>query len=517
MNSLLPISDFEKIITNNNKFVDKTDIIFNLVKLEGIFSLNRPRKFGKSLILSIIKCYFEGKKNLFKDLKISNYENIWDEYPIIYINFLQYSIYTIEELNLSFIDIINQIEKKFGISTDKNSNINVRFNDCINNIKLNFKKNVIILIDEYDSPILCNLNKSYLEHIINKMRGFFSVFKINPNIKFGLLVGISPINNNFFSSINNIVSLSSYKGFDYLCGFTQNEIEKYFEKELLALSEKKNISLSECYSIIKEKYDGYKFSKFQELAIYNPIDILNLVINEDFNNFWFYSGKSKFLVDILKNSEIIINDLFNPLSELEIENFLEYKSNPIPFFFYNGYLTIKNYNELTNEFTFNFPNTEIDKNFIYLIKPFYFNTIGSDNSYFSIFNFIQDLKNGNLENFLNRLKSFFSDNHYKFIGDAEKYFHNSFFIFCKLLGFQCEVEHSTNKGSIDLIVKTTNFIYIFEFKYNKTEYEALYQIKNKNYSLPFVNDKRKIFLIGVNFDGETRNLNKFIIEQLKKN
>ena len=507
-------SDFKKIIDMKYKYIDKTEIIYNLIIQRGFFFLNRPRRFGKSLLISIIKCIFEGRKELFKNLFIYNKLSNWDKYPIITFDF---SSRVVENQN-SFEKMIHSSINKAEILNELENNISEenyidRFDKFLLNAYNKYKKSVVILIDEYDYFLLNNLNNEIMfNQIKNLMKNFFTYLKSNQEfISFLFITGITNISlNNFFSGVNNIYDISSKSNFFYICGFTEEEIKENFKDEINDILVKFNMDYEDCLSKIKKYYDGYKFNGNQKIGIYNPIDILGLFDIKSFDFFWFNNGKSSFLAEFIKYNKVVISNLINSnLYEYEISEINFNNINPIAILYQTGYLTIDLYDSSKKTYKMKFSNFEIESNFFEYLKNYFFNNLKINNIY-DISNFKKYLENGDINNFCKTLKIFFDDSNYQIIGDAEIYFHNSCYIFCKLLGYQTDVEINTKNGRIDMVVNTSCYIYIIEFKYNKNAKFALKQIINKKYQekyLKFVD--KKIFLVGINFDGDSKGINDY--------
>ena len=490
------ISDFELIRKNKYKYIDKTHILYQLIKAEGgYFILNRPRRFGKTLIISTLNNFFQGKKHLFEKLFIYEKINEWEEFPILIFDFSQRSVNNIGDykkiINLTIKKTMNKYDISINLTEDYLDNLSFFFES----VKNKFNKKLVILIDEYDTPLLNNLNNDKLCNEIQKeMNNFLGFLKSEySSIRLFLAVGITTFfKNNIFSGANNIIDINLNKDFINICGFTEEEIKNNFDKEINNVSNYNKITKIECYNKIKKYYDGYKFSHFQEKGLYNPIDILSLIQFKEFNFYWFKTGIPSSLVELIKTKNIeLYNMINNTVNENQLIDFNIFEINPVTLFFQSGYLTIKNYDSNNKQYELKFTNYEIEFCFYTYIQKFFFNNILKNKSYYDINLFKKDLEEGKIKDFCERLKDFFFDNNYQIMGNLEIYYHNCVFIFCKLLGFNCDVEIKISNGRIDLVVKTLKFNYIFEFKYNKSSKTELRQIKDKVCMNKYKNEKNK--------------------------
>ena len=502
------ISDFEKLITQNYKYVDKTNIIYDLIQNCGTYFLNRPRRFGKSLIISTIEKFFLGKKNLFENLFIYNKIDNWEEYPIIKFDF---SIFLIEKKEENLIDLINyyinQAEDIYQIES-KEKNYIFRLSDFIIKCSKKYNKSIVVLIDEYDAPLINNLNnKELFEEILKILRNFFSIFKsLQSKIRFVFITGITKFSiDNLFSGANNIFDISDKKEYINICGFTEEEIQKNFKKEIEEIAYEKNLDLNLCYNDIKKYYDGFKFSCNQNEDLYNPIDILGFIQFKRFDFFWFKSAIPSFLIKYIKTNDILLQSLIEKNYNLNDFNQIDtFKMIPISIFYQIGYLTIDKYDEMKKLYKMKFSNYEIEFNFFNYIKDFFFNYLFKENE-FDILKFKEELNLGQVNNFCKRLSIFFTDNNYQLTGNKEIYYYNCIYIFFKLLGFNSKVEIITNNRRINMVLETIKYIYIIEFKYNKNVEIAPKQFKNKEYYNKYLLKNKEIYLIGINFE---ENLNK---------
>ena len=315
-----------------------------------------------------------------------------------------------------------------------------------------------------------------------------------------------------FSDLNNLIDISMDEGYDTLCGITEEEMHRYFEESIQKLAERYKISYEETCARLKKRYDGYHFVEYGT-GVYNPFSLLSTFRASKFGSYWFETGTPTFLVQLLQRENFYLPDLTQQQVSADMLNCIDAMDrNPIPVIYQSGYLTIKDYDEEFKVYTLGFPNEEVEEGFANYLLPYYAHT-GSEGAPMYVRNFVLALRNGKPEQFMKRMQVLFADTDYKIVGNAELYFQNAFYIVTKLLGFYTEVERTISDGRIDMIVKTKDYIYIFEFKYDQNADIALQQIENKGYAKPFVTDGRKIVKIGVNFSREHRCIDEWKIKE----
>ena len=499
------IQNFEKLRTDDCAYVDKTASLYELAKNKWCYFLSRPRRFGKSLLLSTLKSFFQGKKELFEGLAIAELEQSWETYPVLYID-LNVGIYTSTEgLWEALNSNLSILEKTYGIAKETNDNAQ-RFRDLIWNLATKTGKKVVILVDEYDKPLLQAIDNEPLQQDFrNILKAFYSNLKTcDEYIRFAMLTGVSKFSKiSLFSDLNNLTDISLDERY-------ADEIEHHFSEHLEAFAQKEGTDKATVMEEMRKMYDGYHFSKSVSKGMYNPFSVLNALDKCDFDNYWFSTGTPTFLIKLLQNGDYDLRDFSEGklwASDLAAKESL--KQEPIAMFYQTGYLTIKGYDKELGMFHLGFPNREVEQSFLKFLLPRF---TGNNDNRSSVFigRFVLDLRNGDIESFLTRMKSFFANTPYELVRDLENHYQNVMFTICRLLGYYTQAEYHTSSGRIDMVVTTQQYTYVFEFKFNKTAKEALEQIERKDYPLPFSADGRKLFKIGLNFSKETNTIDDFV-------
>ncbi len=514
------IQTFEKIIKDGYLYVDKTELVYDLITTGQYYFLSRPRRFGKSLLMSTIEAYFKGRKELFAGLKIAELESEWESYPVFRFDMSGGNLETPEDLKEHIDSYLNFIEKDNGIHSD--SSFAIKFRELIIDAYQKTGKRVVILIDEYDKPILDLLHDDEkLEPMKAALRGFYSVIKsCDEYIEFAMLTGITKLGKvSIFSGINNLLDMSMLPKFYGICGTTENEFHEYFKNSIYQFAIDNAISEEEAWNVFKRMYDGYHFADTREY-IYNPYSVLNAFNDSQIGSYWFKSGSSNYLIKLIDKHPYRLDTLEGAVrTEIELGDIAGIEYDIVPLLFQSGYLTIKKtlpsmgYGNAPKEFVLGFPNNEVNTAFWESLAKRYFRSIDG-NSAFNLRQFINDVNQGHTENFMLSLKSLFADTSSEYEKNKEIHFQNMMAIACKMLGLAVRTEVHSAAGRCDMQIHTTNFVYIFEFKIDGTPEEAMAQILEKGYANPFESDQRTIFLIGANFLTSTRTLDSWIIEKL---
>ena len=501
------IQDFESLRNDGYVYVDKTALIYKLATTGRYYFLSRPRRFGKSLLISTMEAYFRGKRELFKGLAIEQLEKDWKEYPILHID-LNTAKYDSADALLNVLnDILSYWESLYGTSPTEVTP-ELRFKGIVRRACEKTGQRVVILVDEYDKPMLQAIGDEELQdEYRNTLKAFYSVLKTQDRyIKFAFLTGVTKFGKvSVFSDLNNLEDISMLEPYADICGITEKEIHCMFDSEVALLAGKEGIEKDECYAKLKDCYDGYHFRQNSE-GVYNPFSLLNTLKSKCFGDYWFETGTPSFLVYLLKQADYNLNNLQEEMVSADILNSVDSMSkNPIPVIYQSGYLTIKDYDREFKIYRLGFPNKEVENGFIKYLLPLY-TPIEENKSEFYVANFINDIRRGNPDGFMERLQSLFADSDYKITGKMEKYFQNSMYLIFKMMGFFTEVERTTSRGRMDIVMKTKDYIYVMELKLDGTADEALRQIDDKGYAEPFKSDGRQIYKIGVNFSSETRGI-----------
>ena len=508
------IQDFDKIINEGYTYVDKTELIYKLVHEGSYYFLSRPRRFGKSLLMSTLEAYFSGKRELFHGLAIDKLKKEWTVYPVLHLDLNTGKYDTKDSLFHVLDDFLCKLEATYGTFPSEKA-LELRFMGLIARIYEKTGKPVVILVDEYDKPLLQSINNKELQDDFRAtLKAFYSALKTQDRyIRFALLTGVTKFGKvSVFSDLNNLTDISMDESYDTLCGITEEEMHRYFEESIQKLADRYDISYEEACARLKKRYDGYHFVEYGT-GVYNPFSLLSTFRANKFGSFWFETGTPTFLVQLLQRENFYLPDLTQQQVSADMLNSIDAMDrNPIPVIYQSGYLTIKDYDEEFKVYTLGFPNEEVEEGFANYLLPYYAHT-GSEGAPMYVRNFVLALRNGKPEEFMKRMQVLFADTDYKIVGNAELYFQNAFYIVTKLLGFYTEVERTISDGRIDMIVKTKDYIYIFEFKYDQNADTALQQIEDKGYAKPFATDGRKIVKIGVNFSREHRCIDEWKIKK----
>ena len=506
------IQSFSQIIEDGYVYADKTALVYDLVTTGKVYFLSRPRRFGKSLLVSTLECYFGARKELFKGLAMERLEKNWYAYPVFKIDFNGGEYKQEGTLTSTLLYYIELWEKDYG-ATSPEAPIGKRFEQILRNACEQTGRKAVVLIDEYDKPILDVLDTPLEEENRDILKAFYSTFKsADDYTRFVFLTGVTKFSQvSVFSGFNQPNDISMSARYEALCGITQEELEYYFAEPIGWMAKKYKCTIAEMKLQLKQQYDGYHFS--DELTdIYNPFSLINAFFNNRIDDYWVRTGTPTYLQTLLRHNQEGINDLTGKYYEPKM--FIDYKADvekPLPMIYQSGYLTIKGYDERFGIYRLGFPNREVEEGFVRFLLPYYAN-VNKVESPFEIQKFVREVRAGDYESFFRRLQSFFSDIPYELARELELHYQNVLYIVCKLVGFYVKAEYHTSEGRVDMVLQTDKFIYIMEFKLNGTAEEALQQINDKHYARPFETDSRKLFKIGVNFSAQTRNIEKWLVE-----
>lgn len=502
------IQNFEKIRTEDFLYVDKTAEIYKLAKEGRYYFLSRPRRFGKSLLVSTMEAYFSGRKELFSGLAIEKLEAEWKQHPVLHLDLsgVSYTDESVLERVLS--DKLAKWETLYG-AVNTSDILGLRFKEVIEAAYNETGNQVAILIDEYDKPIIDNLgNEPTLSHLRSTLQGFYSVMKsMDARIRFGFLTGVTKIGKmSVFSGLNNLNDISMIPDYVDICGVSETELHEYFDESISELSSANEMSKEECYVKLKSMYDGYHFCE-DSIGIYNPFSLLNTFQNKKFREYWFETGTPGFLVEVMRKTSFDVTTLENQTVDSTLmSNADAIFENPVPYLFQSGYLTITGYNDMFRLYQLGFPNQEVKNGFLNCLLKYYVPMSPDMSGTTLIYQLWHSITEGNPKLFMQILSSLFANTSYQIQGETEKDFQYAMYIISALLGEYVQVERTTSNGRIDLIIQTKEFIYIFELKVNADADVALRQIAEKGYARPFECDSRKLFKIGVNFSTATRRI-----------
>ncbi len=499
---------FEELIRGKFLYVDKTEYIWNMIRpaTAGYF-LSRPRRFGKSLTVSTLKAVFQGKKELFKGLAIYDKPYDWKQYPVIHLDMNGLDFSSVEELESSLCDLVTEAAASHELRLES-AHAASMFRALIN--QLAEQEQVVILVDEYDKPILNNLGKPHAQKILDKLKTFYSVIKaFESKERFVFVTGVSKFCHvSLFSDLNNLTDISMHRDYATMFGYTQEEFETYFADRIDSACKQLNMPCEELLPEIKQWYDGYRFHAKAE-SVYNPVSLAQFFMNDaEFNNYWFSTGTPSFLVELTKKADFNFEKtLSEPVMGLAFNAFEIDKIDPLALLLQTGYLTIKSSFVDLGEtlYYLDFPNREVKSAFeTYLISDYA--SIPQETVGANVFKMVKAIKARDINLFMELLKTFFAAVQYDVATDTEGRFQLLFYSVFLLIGVRVEAESRTNNGRIDAVICDGDHVYIFEFKINQTAGIALDQIREKEYFRKYQHSGRKIILVGANFDTVSRQI-----------
>ena len=505
------IQNFEKLRESGYLYVDKTALVHRMVKTGMYYFLSRPRRFGKSLLVSTLKAYFEGKRELFKGLDMERLEKDWVSYPILHMDLNIGKYDSPESLDHILNDALAQWERLYG-TEDSEVTFPLRFAGVVRRAHERTGQRVVILVDEYDKPMLQAIgNEGLQETFRTTLKPFYGVLKsMDEHIKFAFLTGVTKFGKvSVFSDLNNLNDISMDEQYASICGMTDEEVAHYFPEDVHALATARGMTDEETFAELKRYYDGYHFTAASK-GIYNPFSLLNAFYRRGFGSYWFETGTPTYLAELLKKESYDLSQLPREEATADVLNGIFDSHSPIPVIYQSGYLTIKGYDERFGIYTLGFPNWEVEEGFVRFLMPFY-TRVNQTESGFEIQKFVRDVENGQPEAFLERLRTFFTGTPYELVREQEVYYQNVLFIVFRLAGFYVQAEFHTSRGRVDLVLQTDKYVYVMEFKLEGTAEEALQQIEEKGYACPFALDKRQVFKIGVNFSNKSRTIDSWLI------
>lgn len=508
------VQSFEKLRSEGFLYVDKTALVYRLAQAGIPCFLSRPRRFGKSLLLSTFKAYFEGKRDLFHGLAVEQLEQNWYEYPVLHLSLNAEKYDSVERL-ADMLDRQLRVWEELYDTGGRGTTFSGRFSEVIRRAYKKTGRRVVILIDEYDKPMLRAIgNEELQEQFRETLTAFYTVLKdADEWTQFVFITGVTKFAQmGIFSTLNQLNDISFVPDYDTLCGMTRPEIEHTFAPEIHALAAATDGTYDDTLARMTRLYDGYRFWYGQREAVFNPFSVLGVLQNRMFSNYWFASGTPTFLADMLKQTSFDLRQLDGiEVSAASLSDDRANVHNPVPMIYQSGYLTIKDYDPEFQIYTLCFPNEEVKYGFLNFISPFY-TPVASTDTAFYIGKFIHELRAGDVEAFLHRLRCFFADFPYELNAKTERHYQVVFYIVFKLMGQFTRTEVKSARGRADAVVYTSDRIFVFEFKLDGTARAALRQIDEKGYLLPYQADGRQLVKVGVSFDAEERNLGEWMVE-----
>lgn len=511
----LGIQTFSTIIEDGFIYIDKTRYIKELKDSGKYYFLSRPRRFGKSLLLSTMEAYFEGRRDLFKGLAIFDDVSERHPCPVLKFSFNTLDAETEQSLKDFISDCLVPYEDRYG-KIPEIKTLSQRFANIIVNAHDKTGEKVVVLIDEYDAPLLNTLERPVLnESYRQTLRAMFSVLKsYDAYIEFAFVTGVSRFSHtSLFSGANNFKDISLEDKYAGICGITEEELKRYLPESISGFAKKANVTDEEAFLMLKESYDGYHFSE-DSPDIYNPYSLLNALDSKKIRDYWFKSGTPSYLLGIMKRDDFFLPDLDRVEtmeSGLSVKE--SYLNNPVALLFETGYLTIKSYDDEMSIYTLGLPNKEVSESFSKALMPIY-----SGYTDWECGDLIAKMRrtvvDGEAERFMELLKTFLAGNPYgnTELARRESYFRNNIYIIFKALGFEPRAEEQTCRGRMDVMLRTRRFIYIFELKTDGSVVKAMDQIEEKGYWVPYRHSGMTVIRIAANYSTSENNIDTWKIE-----
>ena len=518
VNYPIGIQTFDKIREGGYLYVDKTKYIYEVTHPGQYVFLSRPRRFGKSLLTSTFDAYFSGRKDLFKGLAIEKLEKEWKQYPVLHFDLSDIKKGTVEDFEDSVNSSLASMEETYGVVKTAD-NLATRFKELVECIYKRTGKQVVVLIDEYDAPLLTVLHDpERLEKMRTALQSFYSpIKKLDPYLRFVFITGITKFSQlSIFSQLNNLKNISMKPQYAAICGITQEELEDNFQEGIQTLGKEYKMTSEQVLAKLARTYDGYHFAH-KSPGVYNPFSLLSAMDNCDFDNYWFSTGTPTFLVNMLKHfhaditkidgSEAFATDFDQPTENMQ---------SILPLFYQSGYITIKSYDPIIDRYTLGYPNEEVKVGLMRILVPYYVhtNTLEAGNTVVQMY---LALRKDDMDGCLKAMQEFlttipYQENTLKDAPTTEGHFTAMLYVMFSLLNVYVESQVRNAKGHLDILIKTDTSIYVMELKMNGDLDKALRQIDEKDYTIPYQSDGRKVVKVAINFSTEDRTLKAWKIE-----
>lgn len=508
------IQSFEDLRREGYLYVDKTALVYRLVTTGKPYFLSRPRRFGKSLLLSTLEAYFKGQKELFKGLAIEQLETEWKQHAVLHLSLNAEKYDSLERLENMLEAQLKDWESIYGDEQSDRSHSG-RFKAIIQKACEQTGRGVVVLIDEYDKPLLRSFHDEGLQdQFRSTLLAFYTVLKdADPWLKFVFITGVTKFAQvGIFSELNQLNDISLTSFYSDLCGLTRQEIEDTFAPELDALAATHHLTYEQVMTEMTQRYDGYHFTIGSTVGMYNPFSVLSALYNRAFGDYWFATGTPTFLAEMLKVTDYDLRKLDGiEVGSSSLTTDRADSHNPVPMIYQSGYLTIRNYDKRFRLYTLRYPNDEVRYGFLNFMAPYY-TRMSKEDTEFNIQKFVQELEAGRVDDFMRRMQAFFADIPYELDDKKERHYQVVFYLVAKLLGQFIQAEVHSVRGRADMVVKTDRYIYVFEFKLDGRAEEALAQINDRGYPIPYTVDGRELIKIGASFSKETRNIDNWKLE-----
>jgi len=503
------IQSFREIIRGNYAYVDKTQHVYNLANSGKYFFLSRPRRFGKSLLISTLEAYFKGKKELFKGLKMEQIETSWEQHPVLRLD-LNNEIYTSADALISILERhLNQWESVYG-ANPKDKTITDRFSSVIDRAVAQTGRQVVILVDEYDKPLLETIDNDDLNQQMRAiLKGFYATLKSqDENIRFALLTGVSKFSHvTIFSGLNNLKDISMAKDFADICGITEQELRSNFDDDVQRLGDENGMTKDEAYEKLRENYDGYHFVRTGP-GIYNPFSIMNVLADKEFSDYWFATATPTFLVKLLQQEDYDLTTLNEDVStRLADLSDIDTHQNLIPIMYQSGYLTIKDYNPQRNTYHLGFPNGEVRRGFndcLVSLCLTQYNVLQRNNLSDQLYEAVAAGDVGSMMTIFQQVLGT-TPCHTNDDMQLEVHYRNTIYLMLVMSGHNAQVEKPTARGRIDVAIESKHYVYVLELKRGNTD-EAAAQIEDRRYLDAYAADPRKVIALAVALNDNTHNI-----------
>ena len=509
------IQTFSNIREGNYLYVDKTKYIvdFREKKMKYVF-LSRPRRFGKSLFASTLQAYFEGRKELFEGLAIADYEKEWIKHPVLHFDLSGAKHMSVEQLERYLADMLEEQETRWGYKTHQ-VDANLRLKDLVKKAYEQTGEKVVVIIDEYDAPLLDVVHeKDNLSQLRRIMQNFYSPLKmLDPYLEFTFITGITKFSQlSIFSELNNLDNISMFDQYSAICGISKTELITQMKPDIEALGDDLGMTYEECLTELTRFYDGYHFSKKSE-DVFNPFSLVKALNARDIAPYWFGSGTPTYLIKTLQKYHVNVMDIEK--KSCDVDDFdvsPEMMTSALPLLYQSGYLTIKKYNPILHRYTLEYPNREVKIGMLKSLSPNYLSPISLDNNSL-VGDFLEKLYDADVEGAMVRLKAYLASISNRLSNKNERDFQTVFYLIFNLMGAHMKVEEDSAIGRADAVVYMPDAVYVFELKYDGSAEEAIRQIDEKGYLIPYSADDKRLFKIGVNFDSNQRTISDWIIKE----
>ncbi len=509
------IQTFENIREGNYLYIDKTKYIvdFRIKGMKYIF-LSRPRRFGKSLFASTLQAYFEGRKELFEGLAIADYEKEWVKHPVLHFDMSGAKHFDAEALNDYLDFILLPYEDLYGKRENEKSP-NLRLNGIVKRAYEQTGEKVAVIIDEYDAPLLDVVHeKENLKTLRLIMQNFYSPLKkLDPYLEFTFITGITKFSQlSIFSELNNLDNISMFDQYSAICGISKTELTTVMKPDVEGLGKALGLSYEECLEELRQYYDGYHFSKNSE-DVFNPFSLVRALNGQAIESYWFGSGTPSYLIKSLQKYHVNVMDIEKKGANVDdFDVSPEMMTSALPLLYQSGYLTIKKYKPLTKSYQLGYPNREVKIGMLRSLSPNYLSPVSIDNNGL-VAEFVELLYDEDIEGAMVRLKAYLSSISNRLSNKNERDFHTVFYLIFNLMGAFIKAEEESAIGRADAVLQLPNATYVFELKYDGSAEDAIKQIDDKGYLIPYSADGKRLVKVGVNYDSQQRTIGDWIIKE----